>query len=175
MLSPKQTQNTWTNWTNSSQKNLLSKLLIFLILNSSCGVKSPSQRKTIIDPEFVDLVELFEKEQNENVDIDISFKELDYPTVGLCWWQTRSASRQGIEIEIDPDFWFESSDVKKEELLFHELGHCILNRDHLDEKINYYVPKSIMYPYVFGYAYTKYRSYYVDELKNLDVLLTDYL
>jgi hypothetical protein len=145
------------------------------VLNSSCGPTTFQEKKNKIDLEFVELVQLFEKEQHENVDVDISFKKLELPTVGLCWQQVQDDFKQGIEIEIDPDFWFSSSDVKKEELLFHELGHCILNRDHDNSRLYYSIPKSVMYPYVFEWAYKDHRSYYVDELKNPNALLTDYL
>jgi len=175
MHSQTQTSNIWTSWTNTLQKISSSKLLIFLLLSSGCG-QIEHKRQNNIDPEFSRLVDLFEQEQSEVVDIDITFKDIDYPTVGLCWSQTYSnGEKQGIEIEIDPDFWFASSEMKKEELLFHELGHCILNRDHEDEMLYQRIPKSVMYPYVFEWAYERYRSYYVDELKNTNVLLTDYL
>ena len=34
---------------------------------------------------------------------------------------------------IDKSYWDNASDLEKEFLVFHELGHCVLNRDHLDE------------------------------------------
>ena len=35
---------------------------------------------------------------------------------------------------IDPDYWNKYSDLEKEYLIFHELGHCYLQRSHLDDK-----------------------------------------
>jgi len=44
--------------------------------------------------------------------------------VGLC---NRVGDR---EIIIDQDFWKKSSDLKKELIVFHELGHCYLGKSH---------------------------------------------
>jgi hypothetical protein len=148
-------------------------LLIFSLLSSGCG--SYTQKQNTIEPEFQQLVDLFELEQNITVNVDVVFKKIDYPTVGLCWSNISNNQKKGIKIEIDPDFWNKSSDMKREELLFHELGHCVLNRDHDDSIIHYTIPKSVMYPYVFENAYKKYRSYYVEELKNTNALLTNHL
>jgi hypothetical protein len=146
------------------------------LLNSACGPLPYTEKKSKIDPEFIKLVELFEKEQNKNVDVDISFKSLDEPTVGLCWSETyHNGEKKGIEIEIDPDYWFSTTETRKEVLLFHELGHCILDRGHEEEKLYYNIPKSIMFPTVFERSYLLYRSYYVEELKNPNTLLTDYV
>lgn len=34
---------------------------------------------------------------------------------------------------IDLDFWRKASDLEREFVVFHELGHCFLNRGHLDD------------------------------------------
>jgi len=36
-------------------------------------------------------------------------------------------------IVIDKSYWNRVSDLKREFLVFHELGHCVLDRDHLDD------------------------------------------
>lgn len=48
--------------------------------------------------------------------------------IGLC------ASTGVREIVIDENFWKRSSELSKELIVFHELGHCFLERNHLDEK-----------------------------------------
>jgi hypothetical protein len=114
---------------------------------------------------------LFEKEINKEVKIDIEYNKLDYPVVGVCISYTNGHK----EVQIDPDSWFNFDENYKEELIFHELGHCILGREHDTSYIDEYrVPKSIMYPYIFGYAYNEYKSYYMDELKNKNVDWTMY-
>jgi hypothetical protein len=72
-------------------------------------------------------------------------------------------------IEIDKDYYDMYSNTEKEELIFHELGHCIFNRDHTTERMmykSYSVPISIMYPYMFGgsWFYEQNLTHYYDEL-----------
>ncbi len=155
------------------QRNSLKTLFLLLLLNSACG--QYAQKKHTIDSEFLQLVDVFELEQNVTVDIDITFKKIERPAVGVCWYNKNNNKMNGLSIEIDPTFWNGASDDEREELLFHELGHCILGREHDETKLYLNIPKSIMYPYVFGWAYKKYRSYYVEELKNTNALLTNHL
>lgn len=71
-------------------------------------------------------------------------------------------------VVIDRETFFSLDDYSKRALIFHELGHCILNRDH-DESINEqgYV-KSIMYPSLvtqrLGIFYQFLEDYYIEEL-----------
>jgi hypothetical protein len=144
------------------------------LLSNACGSYTETiVTKNTIDPEFVSYVKKFEQEQNEDVYVDVTFKKIEPPAVGLCW--RYEDTKTGVSIEIDPDYWFSATETKKEVLIFHELGHCILGRDHEEEKLYYTVPKSLMFPYVFETPYMLYRSYYVDELKNPNTLLTDYV
>lgn len=48
-------------------------------------------------------------------------------------------------------------------LMFHELGHCDLDRDHTEEKRENGTPKSIMNKYIFSYDPVD-EQYYFDEL-----------
>lgn len=70
-------------------------------------------------------------------------------------------------ILLDIEYWNESDDLDRESLIYHELGHCILNREHNDFVIVYtdgrVIKKSIMNAYLFS-EYRKYRSYYIYEL-----------
>ena len=68
-------------------------------------------------------------------------------------------------VKIHRDFWRFSSYTTREQLLFHELGHCILNRWHNDDTI-FGDPVTIMHSYLNAaeYAYRKRREYYIKEL-----------
>jgi len=72
------------------------------------------------------------------------------------------------EIRIDPVYWasIENVDILKEQLVFHELGHCVLNLGHIPE-VNPYTgqPLSIMYPAVFN----------LEEGMNLEANETEYV
>ena len=37
-------------------------------------------------------------------------------------------------VVIDPDYWRRLNDLEREFIIFHELGHCFLDRSHLDLK-----------------------------------------
>lgn len=54
-------------------------------------------------------------------------------TVGLCY-DGSIQSKQGILI--DQSFWERSSELSKEFIVFHELGHCYLGRPHVDKVAN---------------------------------------
>lgn len=86
---------------------------------------------------------------------------------GQCSYGNRQSSR---EIIIDTEFWNKSSRLYKEYIVFHELGHCYLNRDHKDACFSNRTVVSIMRS---GHGtcrdnYTNLtRNYYVDELFGL--------
>lgn len=56
----------------------------------------------------------------------------------------------------------------REMIIYHELGHCVLNREHDGRHIirnGQSIPKSIMYPHIFDRGdYILNHSYYLDEL-----------
>ena len=75
------------------------------------------------------------------------------------------------EIMVNPKYWAYMSVSDKEELMFHELGHCVLRRGHKGDKVvakdNYgrQIPVSIMYPYHLGAGiYGSNYNYYMSEL-----------
>jgi hypothetical protein len=56
----------------------------------------------------------------------------------------------------------------KEQLLFHELGHCVLNRKHCDLVVNL-DPISLMHPKMLKSEYYKNnRDELIEELFNAD-------
>jgi len=63
--------------------------------------------------------------------IPVNFHNLGSP-MGLC----RRIGRVGIEVLIDEDQWVDLSENERLTLIYHELGHCVLNRDHADDKLN---------------------------------------
>jgi hypothetical protein len=49
---------------------------------------------------------------------------------GVCVHRDDAPNRVAVDIGI----WRSSSDAFREVIVFHELGHCVLGRDHLDEQ-----------------------------------------
>lgn len=122
------------------------------------------------------LVELFEQEGTlilgrpvKVSDIDIGFGKADYVNEDLGWGTAGICFPEGprLLIIIDKEFWDRAKQPSREELVFHELGHCILNREHRDDAMAYSekFPASIMNSYTISPdTYTRFRDHYIVEL-----------
>jgi len=70
------------------------------------------------------------------------------------------------EIEVSRAYWPGATEEQREILLFHELGHCILEREHggeagrLDDRPSSLMAKGM----VQDWAWKTYRTEYLDEL-----------
>lgn len=73
-------------------------------------------------------------------------------------------------IRVNVHFWNNYTHAEREELIFHELGHCVLNRGHYQERtltkdFQESIPLSIMNPYHLGKnKYSTNYQYYIKEL-----------
>lgn len=92
-------------------------------------------------------------------DLEIHFStKLPYTTLAVC---VREPLKTPV-VYINKIYWDDATylkEIDKEEIVFHELGHCVLNRGHETEKT------SIMYPHHLGP--TRYQinySAYINEL-----------
>jgi len=149
-------------------KKILFSLLIFQIAFYSCEKSD----KVSIPDEFLEFVELFEFEASlRGITIDIEreglimeFADLsERDADGLCIRKTP------IEIQIDINGWKRSDHSRKEFVVFHELAHGFLNRDHYNEVLPNGHWKSMMRGApvkITGRSleYEKNRNYYLDEL-----------
>jgi len=98
--------------------------------------------------------------------------------LGECSWDKN-------EVHIDPNYWNQASEVSRWTTMYHELGHCICMRDHVEEdwflkKLHLWgvrtarketvllydgCAKSIMFPEDFGdWCVNVHKEYYVHEL-----------
>lgn len=96
--------------------------------------------------------------------ISASIQEISEQHVaGLCSYR----SYRPNEITIDQSFWTRSSSLFRELIVFHELGHCYLGRDHMEDTFPNGLCKSIMRSGTCccrdAYTNTN-RTYYLDEL-----------
>lgn len=105
--------------------------LIALIL-TGCGA-IPA-----IDPAFSTQVSAFEAAYGHAVQVSISF------TSALRSDQNGVCLKNG-DVRVSASFWAIASDAEKEMLIFHELGHCVLNREHDTSLNSEGYPKSYMY------------------------------
>jgi Zn-dependent peptidase ImmA (M78 family) len=67
----------------------------------------------------------------DQIDLDAYVTNIETRgTLGQC----KSYSDGSKQIIIDQPFWESASDIEREYVVFHELGHCLLNRSHDDSK-----------------------------------------
>lgn len=61
--------------------------------------------------------------------VDATISDIAEPNViGQCSWnQTHKHS-----ITLDENYWSKANDLQREFVVFHELGHCVLGLDHVD-------------------------------------------
>lgn len=71
-----------------------------------------------------------------------SLQDKDPGTVGVCTTYDDDTIR---DIVIDTKYWNNVTDLQREELMFHELGHCVLNREHRNDALADGCPASIMF------------------------------
>lgn len=135
--------------------------LVILFVLSACG------KEPYVDPELYQYAKTFEQEIGYSTEnITMIFTNLDMPTIGRC---TIDFSSNNL-IEIDKNFWFISDFDEREQLMYHELGHCAMYLEHDDRKINYQymeLPGSIMNSSFFGdfIFYKNHKKEYKEALK----------
>jgi hypothetical protein len=141
----------------------MKKLIALMLLLSACGTKV----NTTVDPALVSYVQDFEMKMGVPANnTDVVFKPTSYPTIGVCY---RGGEKN--KVEIDPVQWTKMDGYGKEQLIYHELGHCVLGLSHNDgtfEMDGWNLPGSIMNTFWFGNAwyYVKYNEKYKQALKN---------
>lgn len=130
---------------------VLMAFIIFLTV-SSCGIPLPLQKDLIVkdidavrqfattDPVFASFVQEFELKGRVILN-DGSFKIGDIP---INFGDTENPKFQGVcfeypdgtkEIIVRREWWAAVDDTYRESLIFHELGHCRLGRDHYNAVI----------------------------------------
>ncbi len=90
----------------------------------------------------------------------IEFGPMDPPTVGICM----TGGSINPTIHIKKEYWDVISETSRLNLMLHEMGHCVLDRDHNITMISGR-PMSIMYPNMFpDIFYHNYNWAYDHEL-----------
>lgn len=148
------------------------KKLLMLAMIIGLTACAPFEVKKVvdIDPELAPYVETFLDEGaklGRNIHIDnliVRFGEQNPKYLGTCLYALTPT------ITINTLYWDSLPDYGKEELLMHELGHCVLGRvQHVDDVIlapdGNYIMASVMSTYYFSaWTYQHYRDYYMREL-----------
>jgi hypothetical protein len=127
---------------------------------------------TNVDEALWEYFELFEQEAfSRGITIDIRSENIsgkiseihDDQVAGTCNYNYRTPNK----VTIDLGFWSRSGDRYREFVVFHELGHCVLFREHKEKANAYNICESIMRSGT-GSCLDNYnratRSGYLDEL-----------
>ncbi len=156
-------------------------LLSFLLI---LGCKKDAAIEYNVDPDFEEYVQRFIAE-GAGRGVEINFDDtgllIEYSdrivegATGYCYLGNHN-------IVIDKSEWTALTDTQKEYLLFHELGHCELDRHHKNDQFDNLLWKSLMrgdplvgnqkfipVPY-YGFR----KNYYRDELFNQNTLSPDW-
>ena len=163
----------------------LIKICLVALLLTGCGrgsfdvreVKKLPRTKHEISAELETFVQSFESEfRSRDMDIVLKDKLYDYKNldwldrsiVGVCW---KSRNGQTRRIEIQREYFDGLDYAGKEQLLYHELAHCILDKGHNDGYRTNNCPESIMNSFIFSkneirYCYSPEKNFYLDELTN---------
>ena len=142
-------------------------LCLISSLLSSCS-KEPI---TSIDPALQRYVgDFLEVAKQKHVEVSfknliIEFGDLEKNTYGTC---SRSVEEDALKtITIDRSRFEGLSDPLRENLIFHELGHCVLSRNHNNSTLLNGEPTSIMNAHLLSETvYSKNSNHYLEELFN---------
>jgi len=159
-------------------------LFFLLAIFTTCG----KDKNKLVDKELEVYVDRFfaeaalrEMEVTDN-NLEVVFTDLTEESIcGLGHFRYLGTDLR--KVEINPDFfcWGFHDDLARENLVFHELGHAILRRTHVNTVLPTGLPAQMMCDgnscNVFAY-YDKYtlgkRAYYLDKLFRLSTQTPDW-
>ena len=136
----------------------MKSLIVLSLLLSACG-KAPEIN---VDPDIEIYFQKFTQDTGKEVkDISAMFNPMARPTIAMCIFMGDTR-----RIEVDRTYWDESSDDDREQIIYHELGHCALYRGHNNALNQYKCQASIMHQYIFAESpcYKMNKLYYFQEL-----------
>lgn len=147
---------------------------IILLILTMAGWSCQKENSGVIDihPKFQIYVDRFvEEAANRGHLIDFSDTGLKIEFRNAVDVETGGVCRGNHHIEIEKFYWEDLTDADKEGLIFHELGHCELNRRHRNDTLpngewssrmrGTPIPEGMSA--VINYSGVR-RDYYIDEL-----------
>lgn len=153
--------------------NFKSLIVLFISVLSIITVLSCGEEDTIeTDAELQPYFDIFTKEASARgytVDYEAARIEgllQDIPNANIQGQCFRNESKPR-KVIIDVNYWNNADEFEKQFIIFHELGHCFLDRDHLDTTEPNGICTSIMHsnPAACPFEFTNLtRDNYLDEL-----------
>ena len=116
-------------------------ILILTVVTTSLACEQDDQllEISVVEPELQPYFLEFQAEAAERgISITAAFADIsaeivdisDDDVIGQC----RYSSARPNEVRIDQAFWNRASETSREHVVFHELGHCYLSRDHKEAR-----------------------------------------
>lgn len=103
---------------------------------ASCEIEEPQISYVVDVPLQVYFDRFIHEAAARDLDVEYATYQVDAQigdiieknVIGQCAW---SGAHQH-SITIDEQYWRTANDLQREFVVFHELGHCVLGRDHID-------------------------------------------
>lgn len=133
--------------------------LILLVASATgCGQSAWDSEVSPYINEFLDIGQVQNLPETE-----VILGEVPGEAIGVC----NHYSNGKKQIILDHSYWNQATEVEKTILVWHELGHCVLDRRHMDIMLPDTCPYSIMYYQQFDTnCFDKHYDHYVQELFN---------
>lgn len=101
------------------------------------GCEPDESTEAYVDIDLSYYFRIFEEEaEKRNIEVDMTLVEgyveqvSGNGVVGQCTRREGELNR----VAVDRNYWRNLSTLDKEFLVFHELGHCVLNREHIEDE-----------------------------------------
>lgn len=144
-------------------------LVMACFMLSSCG-RQEAVEAFYSDPAFTPYVDSFQSDSiklkgktqdlnNLKVIFSVENELLSKGLAGFCMMDVYGKKT----VKIEPIVWYRSGEIDRMAIVYHELGHCVLNRDHRNDLIpNGTAYASIMN--IYAQIDASLKDYYVREL-----------
>lgn len=137
------------------------------------------------EPELRDFLEAFEEEaaaRNATLPpldrFHMTFVSDLGEFCGFGWWDFDGRGTRRVEIENTERCWQGYNEDQKEQLMYHEFGHALLSRPHIDTSLPNGQPLSLMCgncDQTRIYYHPRMKEYYLDELFDQSTTLPDWV
>jgi len=164
---------------------MVQNILLLLLTATSMSACGEEDKPAYLDAE-VPLDVYVSRFKDDAISIG---RDIKYPDLAVKFGKTKDDQNKNrigycthmgplALIVIDEEFFNNSDDLTREALVYHEMGHCVLGRNHREDcrttltniltGMGYILscpyPESIMYPSLPAKAYKENREFYVQEL-----------
>jgi hypothetical protein len=167
---------------NTDYEVLVFLLLLIAVLFAASGCGRGMEAPAAPHGEFEPYFQAFEaasiahgRSTYGDAALPIAFGTISAEDAGECFRPAADNYTGHRYVTINPAYWATATEAQRTQTVFHELGHCLLNREHTsalmtltrnDERVG--VPVSIMFPDILGtddgWEWDTLSAVWIDEL-----------